>query len=80
MRPVTKADRELIYEYVLFYVDDILAISFDPKGILTELKDKYMLKPGSIKRPNQYLGAQIKAWHINSSADSKKLDLLRSQS
>ena len=57
MRPVTKADRELIYEYVLFYVDDILAISFDPKGILAELKDKYTLKPGFIKRPDQYLGA-----------------------
>jgi hypothetical protein len=49
----------LYYEYLLVYTDDILAISVDPKSILTMLDQHYVLKPNSIGKPKQYLGAQI---------------------
>ena len=49
LHPATKPDGETIYKYVLVYVENILAISHDPRSILTELKSKYTLKPSSIK-------------------------------
>jgi hypothetical protein len=33
------------------------------------LSSKYKLKEGSVKEPDSYLGADIKKWNINNSAD-----------
>jgi hypothetical protein len=44
---------------VLCYVDDILAISHDPHNILDAIGKQVTLKPGSIKEPKSYLGANI---------------------
>ena len=39
-----KADRFKYYEYVLVYIDDILAVYGNPKVIMDYLESKYMLK------------------------------------
>jgi hypothetical protein len=36
------------------------------------LSSKYKLKEGSVKEPYSYLGADIKKWNIESSADPTK--------
>jgi hypothetical protein len=54
-----KPDNTEYYEYVLVYTDDILAISHAPMQILTCLNQHYVIKPGSIGPPTQYLGAQV---------------------
>jgi hypothetical protein len=51
------------YEYILAYVDDILAISHNPEKILLNLADFYRLKNG-YAAPTRYLGAQVKQWHF----------------
>jgi hypothetical protein len=58
----TKADRFKYYEYVLVYVDDILAVSRDPKVIIDYLESKYMLKKDLIKEPDLYLGTKVFKW------------------
>ncbi len=40
-------------------VDDILAISHAPHGVLDVIAQKVTLKPGSIEEPKHYLGANI---------------------
>jgi hypothetical protein len=47
------------WEYVLCYVDDILAISHKPCTILDAIGKQVMLKPGSMEEPKSYLGANI---------------------
>jgi hypothetical protein len=58
MRPATKENGEHYYEYLLVYVDDILAISVKPQLIMESIGKLYRLKesPG---RPSKYLGADI---------------------
>ena len=58
MRAATKENGEDYYEYILMYVDDILAISRDAKTILISMEGgtvKY--KNGKIEPPDTYLGA-----------------------
>jgi hypothetical protein len=43
MRPNTKPNGFLYYEYVLVYTDDILSISHDPMDDLTKLDQHYNL-------------------------------------
>lgn len=52
-----------IYEYILLYVDDVLAICVDPKAVLGKIDYYFQLKPGSILEPNIYLGAKI-CWMV----------------
>jgi hypothetical protein len=59
MRSANKPDGTPYYEYVLIYVDDILAISHDPKSIMDSLAKYYTLKAGSVK------GAQIRTHTID---------------
>ena len=68
-----KADRFKYYEYILVYVDDILAVSGNPKVIMDYLESKYMLKKDSIKEPDSYLGTKIFKWHIDGVKDEEKL-------
>ena len=60
MRPGTKADGTTYWQYVLLYVDDILAIMEEPeKFIKDELGNKFTIKPKSIGPPSQYLGNKV---------------------
>ena len=60
MRAATKENGEDYYEYILMYVDDILAISRDAKALLISMEGgtvKY--KNGKIEPPDTYLGARL---------------------
>ena len=74
-RPAVKANGQPVYEYILVYSDDLLAIGIDPKRVLCHIDQHYKLKDGSIERPNKYLGADIgmfdlpdgsKTWYMSS--------------
>jgi Reverse transcriptase (RNA-dependent DNA polymerase) len=52
--PTVKPNGDPYYEYVLVYVDDILAVSHDPQAIMDTLLKHYTLKEGSA--PNNVFG------------------------
>jgi hypothetical protein len=64
MRLATKSYGTDYYQYVLIHADDILVISEKPLEILTPLDQHYLLKPGSIGEPKQYLGEEIGCYHL----------------
>ena len=64
LRAAVKAEGTRYYEYILVYVDDILALSTYPKTILVHLEQHYMLKPGSIAPPELYLGSSINRFKL----------------
>jgi hypothetical protein len=57
-RAASKPDGFEYYEYVLSYVDDILALSHNPNAIMKALEDFYRLKDG-YEKPKRYLGADV---------------------
>jgi hypothetical protein len=60
IRPGVKSNGEKIWEYVLLYTDDILAIMQEPEAFLrTEFASRFALKPQSIGEPTQYLGNKV---------------------
>lgn len=59
IRPAQKADGTQYYEMVLVYTDDILCVSMDPNSILCRLDQHFLLKEGSIGKPERYLGSTI---------------------
>ncbi len=62
-RAACKEDGFEYYEYLLVYVDDILAISHKPGIIMKTIQKQYRLKEEPMA-PKQYLGAVIKQWSI----------------
>ena len=65
LRAATKGDGERYYEYVLMYVDDILAISCDPKAILEDVQKTFKFKNDAMDPPEFYLGAKLQEKPIN---------------
>jgi hypothetical protein len=65
LRAAVKGDGEEYYEYVLMYVDDILAISCDAKAILEDVQRTFKLKNDKIEPPEFYLGAKLQEKPIN---------------
>ena len=66
LRPAVKHDGQEYYEYVMMYVDDILAISEDPTSILKSLEGGTVsYKNGKIEPPEMYLGAKLQLKNIN---------------
>ncbi len=59
MRETKRDSGELVYEYLLLYVDDALSYGPDPRAQLEELDKYFPMKPGSIGPPKIYLGAKI---------------------
>ena len=53
------------WEYILCYVDDTLCISDKPERVMKGLELKYILKPGSVKEPDLYLGTKIPKHRID---------------
>jgi hypothetical protein len=64
-RPAQRADGSRYYEYILVYTDDILAISTNPRSLLTYIDQHFTLKPGSISKPTQYLGTTISEFRLD---------------
>jgi hypothetical protein len=65
LRAAVKSDAEEYYEYVLMYVDDILAISCDAESILRDVQSTFKLKNDKIEPPEFYLGAKLQEKPIN---------------
>ena len=66
LRPAIKPNGDEYYEYVMTYVDDILAISMDAKGVLETLKSENIkFKNDKIEVPEMYLGAKLQLKELN---------------
>ena len=64
MRVATRSDQTKYYEYLLVYTDDLLAISLNPKEILSAIDQHFALKERVYKPPDVYLGATISQFHL----------------
>ena len=69
-------DGHKYYAYALIYVDDILVVHHSAEQCLHEIDRYFKMKPGSIGRPDYYLGAKLRpmtlpngvvAWGMSSS-------------
>ena len=62
MRAATKDNRFEYYEYIIFYVDDLLAISHQADKILLQLGNmpEVRFKGDKIVDPDMYFGARLK--------------------
>ena len=61
MKPAVRPDDGTTYwTYVLFYVDDILAIDYNATKVIKKIDKYFKMKPGSIGNPDIYLGAKLK--------------------
>ncbi len=65
MRAAAKGDGEKYYEYVMMYVDDILAISCNTRTILKEVQGTFKRKDDKIDVPKFNLGAKLQQKEIN---------------
>ena len=59
MREATKSDGEEYYEYILVYIDDLLAISSDARSFIPEVAENFKLKKDKIDLPEIYIGGRI---------------------
>jgi hypothetical protein len=60
IQPAAHEDGYKYYEMLLVYVDNVLAISHEPKVLIDAIGEYYKVKPGSDKEPDIYLGANVK--------------------
>ena len=65
IRPAVKHDGEEYYEYILVYVDDILAISCDATSVMLEIAEKFKFKKDAITPPEIYLGGRLERKSLN---------------
>jgi hypothetical protein len=73
MRPKVKPSGDKYWEYVLWYVNDILFISHEPQVVKDYLASKFTLKKGRVKKPDAYLGAEVKKWTIDGKVNPSKV-------
>jgi hypothetical protein len=59
LRLARKPSGEKYYEYALFYVDDVFAISASPAGTMKSIQEKFKLKGDKYAPFTDYLGAQL---------------------
>ena len=79
LRAATKKDGEPYYEYILMYVNDILAISCDAESILKDIQTTFKFKNDKIELPEFFLRTKlqekllngIKCWSVSSHDDVK---------
>ena len=64
-RPAKKANGEEYYEYILCYIDDLLAISADATKVLQGIQAVFKFKDDKIVCPEVYLGAQLDTMTID---------------
>ena len=72
MRAKTKPDGFQYWSYILVYTDDLLIVDHEPKVAMDYLASRYTLKPGSVKEPDSYLGAQVSKFYIDGADDPLK--------
>ena len=59
MRPSVKPGGFNYYEYILFYVDEVLCISDDPLCTMKVIQSTLKPKGYKLKEPDMYLGANL---------------------
>ena len=59
MRPAIKDNGFKYWEYVLCYVDDLLAISDNPSNVMKSIESKFRLKGDKAEKPETYLGGEM---------------------
>jgi hypothetical protein len=59
MRPGKKSDGFEYYEMVLVYVDDIFAISHQPRHTLEQIQAEFKFKNDEVAPPDMYLGSKL---------------------
>jgi hypothetical protein len=64
LQEATKRDSTQYYEYLIVYVDDILAFSSAPQETMKAISELYRLKDNSVKRPERYLGADVVQFYL----------------
>ena len=57
MKPASKQDGTRYYEYILVYVDDILAVSTNVISIMTQFENTYRLKD-NMGEPTSIIGSK----------------------
>ena len=62
MRPAIKNDGEACYDYVMTYVDDLIAVGVEPKTTMDALGRTFKFKNNKVEKPECYLGAKVK-WY-----------------
>ena len=66
LRPSTKPDGEQFYEYMMCYVDNVIAVSMDATKTLREVQHAtFRYKNDVIEEPRNYLGAKIMKKKMN---------------
>lgn len=58
-------DGEPYYELILVYVDDVLAISHAPRGIMETIGKTFEIKNDEYGPPTQYLGADVELFTLD---------------
>ena len=64
-RAATKPDGEHYYEYILVYVDDIIAVSHKARDMMSEICSVFKFKNNKVSKPETYLGARLQQKSIN---------------
>ena len=64
-RLAVKPDGFEYYEYILCYVDDLLAISHNAERVLKSVQDMFKFKDDKIDKPDIYLEAQLDRMSVN---------------
>ncbi len=69
-----KPDGTPYYEYLLVYVDDILALSHDLTGIMKDIGKEFQIKDNKYGPPTIYLGAGISKFQLMDSSTCWSMD------
>ena len=62
MRPAAKSDGETCYDYVMTYVDDLIAVGVDSRSTMNALGETFKFKNNKVDQPENSLGAKLK-WY-----------------
>jgi len=65
MRPAVKLNGEEYYEYILVYVDNIIAVSIKANEVMDEISTTFKFKNGKVSEFEVYLGAKLQKKSIN---------------
>ena len=65
IRPATKADGEHYYEFILVYVDNLLAMIQCALSVIREVVEKFKLKKDKIEPPDICLGGRLARKELN---------------
>ncbi len=68
LRPTTRPDGTELYDYLLVYTDDILAVSWQAKEIIEEIGKRYEIK--DLGKPETYLGAVIAKQQLSDGSEA----------